>query len=104
MIFAKTANKSTVFYHCLKFWTLNFNASKLLQKTFAPHGFLFNNVYLHVYYYPSTFVGLVAKHPVLKIKKYNVPRMFGYTPMAKRSGLCNTVFEATKLKNSCNET
>ena len=68
MIFAKTANESTffsVFYHRLKFWTLKFNAPWHLQKTFAPHGFLFNNVYLHVYYHLSTFVGLVAKHPVL---------------------------------------
>ena len=30
----------------------------------APHGSMFNNVWLHVYYHPSSFVGLVAKHPV----------------------------------------
>ena len=67
MILAKTANESiffSVFYHRLKFWILNFNALWLLQKTSAPHGFPFNNVYLYVYYHPSTFVGLVAKHPV----------------------------------------
>ena len=67
MISAKTANALTffsVFYHRLKFWTLNFNAPSLLQKTFAPHDFLFNNVYLRVYYHPSKFVSLVAKHPV----------------------------------------
>ena len=67
MIFLKTVNESaffSVFYHRLKFWTLNFNAPQLLQKTFVPHGFLFNNVYLHVYYHSSTFVGLVAKYPV----------------------------------------
>ena len=67
MFSVKTANESmffSVFYHRLKFWTLNFNAPELLQKTFAHHGFLFNNVYLHVYYHPSKFVGLVAKHPV----------------------------------------
>ena len=67
MILAKTGNESTffsVFYHHLKFWTLNFNAPLLLQKTFAPHGFLFNNVYLYVHYHPSKFVRLVAKHPV----------------------------------------
>ena len=37
--------------------------------TFTPHGFLFNNVYLHVYYCPSTFVGLVAKRPVCKFQE-----------------------------------
>ena len=57
MIFAKTANESTyfsAFNHRLKFWTLNFSSPQLLQKTFVPYGFLFNNVYLHVCYHPST--------------------------------------------------
>ena len=63
----ESANESTfysVFHHRLKFWSLNFNAPQLLQKTFVPHGFLFNHVYLHIYYHPSKFVGLVVKHPV----------------------------------------
>ena len=53
----------SVFYHRLKFWTLNFNFPQLLQKTFVPHGIPFNNIYLHVYYHPSKFVGLVPKYP-----------------------------------------
>ena len=67
MILMKTANEFTffsAFYHCLKIWILNLNPPKLPQKTLARRGFLFNNVYIHVYYHPSTFVGLVAKHPV----------------------------------------
>ena len=67
MILAKTANESAFFfvvYLRLKFWILIFNAPDFLQKTFAPHGFLFNNVYPRVYYHPSKLVGLVAKHPV----------------------------------------
>ena len=67
MILAKTANESSffpVFYHRLKFWTSNYNAPELQQKKFGPHGFLFNIVYLHIYYHPATFVDLVAKHPV----------------------------------------
>ena len=31
---------------------------------FAHHGFPQNNVYLHVYYHPSKFVGVVANNPV----------------------------------------
>ena len=58
--------------------SLNFNAHLLLQKTFAPHGFLFNNVYLRVYYHPSRFVGLVAKHSVLvqstKAQKWQIEK------------------------------
>ena len=64
MISAKTANESTffsIFNHRLKFWALNFNSPQLLQKMFVPHGLLFNNVYLHVFYHPSKMVGLVAK-------------------------------------------
>ena len=70
MILVKTSSESiffSVFYHHLKFWTLKFNAPWLLQKTFTHHGFLFNNVYLHAYYHPSTFVGLVAKYPLWMI-------------------------------------
>ena len=50
MILAKTANESTyfsVFNHCLKFWTLNFSAPQLLQKTFAPHSCPLTNVCIH---------------------------------------------------------
>ena len=71
MILVKTANESTyfsVFYRRLKLWTLNFNTPYLLQKTLAHHGFLFNNVHLHVYYHSTTFVSLVAKHPVHRIE------------------------------------
>ena len=78
---AKTENESTffsVFYHRLKFWTLNFNAPQLLQKTFSHHGFLFNNIYLHVYYYRSKFVGLVAKLPVYVCVCINVCIDYAY--------------------------
>ena len=67
MILMRNVNESTfsfVFYHQLKFWTLNLNAPQLLQKTFAPHGFPFNNIYLDVNYHPTKFVSLVAKHSV----------------------------------------
>ena len=66
MILEKTANESTfftIFYHRLKFWTLNFNVPYLLQKSFAHHGFLFNNDFLHVNYHSSKFVRLVANTP-----------------------------------------
>ena len=74
MILAKAANESTFFsvlYHHLKFWTLNFNAPYLLQKMFAHHGLPFKNIYLNVYYHPSKFVGLVAKHPVYILRQGN---------------------------------
>ena len=60
MILAKIANELplfSVFYHSLKFWTWNFYAPYLLQKTFASHGFPLNNVHLRVYYHPSKFAG-----------------------------------------------
>ena len=52
------------FFHHLNFWTLNFNGPYILQKTFVPYGFLFNNIYLPIYYYPTKFISLVLKHPV----------------------------------------
>ena len=71
MISAKTANASTffsVFYQRLNFWTLNFNALYLLRKMFAP---LFNNVYLHAFCHLSTFVVLLAKHPVYSCNTFD---------------------------------
>ena len=67
MILAKTANESTnfsVFNHRLKFWTLNFSAPELPQKTFAPHGCPLNNVCLHAPYLPLKFVPILMGHPV----------------------------------------
>ena len=67
MILAKPANEYTLFsvsYRRLKFCTQNFNAPYLIQKTFAHNGFLFNIAYLHVFYYSSKFVVLIAEHSV----------------------------------------
>ena len=102
MILAKTANESTffsVFYHHLKFWTLNFNASQLLQKMFAPHSFLFNNVYHHIYYHPLKFVSLVAKHPVyvcitiVHIHKLSIYDQFPFSNRYKKKTVTRTMFQ-----------
>ena len=71
MILAKIANESTnfsVFYNHLKFWTLNFNSSYLLRKTFGTLNFLFNIVLVEVYYHPLKFVRTLLNQPVDLLK------------------------------------
>ena len=107
MILAKIAYESTFFpaffYHRLKFWSLNFTVPQLLQQTFASHGFLFNNVYLHVYYHPSKFVVLVANHPVYiyiymhiaeKIQTFWWPRYIFFYLI---ESICLSVYQSASL-------
>ena len=84
MNLAKTANDSipfSVFYHNLKFRTLNFDGAYLLRKTFGTLGFLFTITRLDVYYHPLKLLPSFMKHPVYvqSVKKKSNTRIHSNT-------------------------